>query len=183
MSYLTPRSLTSAALFAGLAATGALVSIPVGTVPFTLQVIVVLLAGLLLGPWLGAASMFVYLLLGLVAPVYAGGTSGLGVLFGPTGGYLFGFVVAAAAVGLMRDRLSAPGLLTLVGLGLVGLVPIYAIGSLWLALQLHVGVGAALSTGVAPFVVFDMSKALIAGMVARGMATLPLGLPATLRHR
>ena len=64
-------------------------SIPIGTVPFTLQVLFVLLASVLLGPRLAMLSVLAYLALGLVAPVYAGGTSGLGVLFGPTGGHLW----------------------------------------------------------------------------------------------
>ena len=71
---LTTRELTSAALFTALIAGGALVSIPIGTVPFTLQVLFVLLAGMLLGPRLAALSVLAYLALGLVAPVYAGGT-------------------------------------------------------------------------------------------------------------
>ena len=72
--------------------------------PFTLQVLFVLLAGMLLGPRLGGAERLAYLALGLVAPVYAGGTSGLGVLFGPTGGYLWGFLPAAVLTGAVVRR-------------------------------------------------------------------------------
>ena len=61
----------------------AFAAIPVGSVPFTLQVYVVLLAGMVLGPRLAALGVAAYLLLGLLAPVYAGGGSGLGVLLGP----------------------------------------------------------------------------------------------------
>ena len=181
MPPLTTRELTSAALFTALIAGGALVSIPIGTVPFTLQVLFVLLAGMLLGPRLAALSVLAYLALGLVAPVYAGGTSGLGVLFGPTGGYLWGFVLAALVTGavcargrpsrgrpsLARPSRERPSLARFAGAGLLGVAPIYALGAVWLAAQLHLSVGTALATGVAPFVWLDGLKALAAGFRVR----------------
>lgn len=182
MSSVSTRELTYAALFTALIAGGALVAIPIGSVPFTLQVLFVLLAGMLLGPRLAALSVLAYLALGLFAPVYAGGTSGLGVLLGPTGGYLWGFVLAA----LVTGALSAPGQASLarfVGAGLLGLVPIYALGAVWLAAQLHIGMGTALATGVAPFVWLDVLKAVTAGLAARSLVNLPLGLPSPQRGR
>ena len=182
MSRITTRELTYAALFTALIAGGAFVSIPIGSVPFTLQVLFVLLAGMLLGPRLAALSVLAYLALGLIAPVYAGGTSGLGVLFGPTGGYLWGFVPAA----LVTGAVCAPGqtsLVRFVGAGLLGLVPIYALGVVWLVAQLHIGAGAALVTGVAPFVWLDLLKAVAAGLAAHSLVSLPLGLPAPQRGR
>ncbi len=182
MSRTTTRELTYAAVFAALIAGGAFVALPIGSVPFTLQVLFVLLAGMLLGPRLAALSTLAYLALGLVAPVYAGGTSGLGVLFGPTGGYLWGFVLAALVTGAVcgEDRTS---LTRFVGAGLLGLVPIYALGAVWLAAQLHIGMDAALVTGVAPFVWLDVLKAVAAGLAARSVVSLPLGLPAPQRGR
>jgi biotin transport system substrate-specific component len=182
---LTPfatREITCAALFTALIAAGSYVAVPVGPVPFTLQVLFVLLAGMALGPRLGVLSVVAYLVLGLVAPVYAGGTSGFGVLFGPSGGYLWGFVFAALVTGLVA-RAGAPTLWRFVGAGLLGLVPIYVLGALWLALQLHVGAGAAIATGVAPFVWLDALKAVAAGLAARSLVNLPLGLPALQRDR
>ena len=104
MSRLTTRELATAALFTAILSVAAFVAIPVGSVPFTLQVYFVLLAGMVLGPRLGVLSVLAYLILGLFAPVYAGGTSGLGALFGPTGGYLFGFIGAAFVAGLIVER-------------------------------------------------------------------------------
>jgi biotin transport system substrate-specific component len=130
----TTREITYAALFTGLIAMGAFVALPVGPVPFTLQVLFVLLAGMVLGPRFGVLSVLAYLLLGLVAPVYAAGASGFAALFGPTGGYLWGFVLAALVTGLVSQA-GAPILPRLVGAGLLGLVPIYVLGTLWLALQ------------------------------------------------
>jgi len=182
LSRSTTRELTYAALFTALIAGGALVALPIGSVPFTLQVLFVLLAGMLLGPRLAALSTLAYLALGLVAPVYAGGTSGLGVLFGPTGGYLWGFVLAALATGAICGQ-RRTSLNRFVGAGLLGLVPIYALGAVWLAAQLHIGMDAALVTGVAPFVWLDVLKAAAAGLAARSVVSLPLGLPAPQRGR
>ena len=67
--------------------------------------------------------------------------------------------------------------------GLVGLVPIYAVGATWLAHQLDLSVAAAVSVGVLPFVVMDVMKALLAAGVARSLVSLPLGLPAAQRDR
>jgi biotin transport system substrate-specific component len=179
---LTTRELTYAALFTALIAGGALVSIPIGSVPFTLQVLFVLLAGMLLGPRLAALSVFAYLGLGLIAPVYAGGTSGLGVLFGPTGGYLWGFVLAALVTGAISTR-GRTSFTRFLGAGLLGLVPIYVLGAVWLAVQLRIGMVTTLATAVAPFVWLDMLKAAAAALAARGVVNLPLGLPALQRGR
>ena len=183
MPHLSTRDLAYTALFAALISIGALISIPVGTVPFTLQVLFVLVAGLYLGPWLGALSVCVYLLVGLVAPVYANSASGYGTLSGPLGGYLWGFVLAAWLVGWLRQRLNTESLFVTVPMALAGLLPIYALGTVWLAAQLHMGWWAAISAGVTPFVLFDCLKALIAALAIRALATLPLGLRAPLRPR
>jgi biotin transport system substrate-specific component len=179
---LTTRDLTYAALFTALIAGGALVAIPIGSVPFTLQVLFVLLAGMLLGPRLAVLSVLAYLALGLLAPVYASGTSGLGVLFGPTGGYLWGFVPAALVTGAVAAH-GRVSLARFVAAGLLGVTPIYALGAIWLAAQLHLDAATACATGVAPFVWLDALKAAAAGLAARSLVSLPLGLPAPQRGR
>src|SRR3954453_1386772 len=84
-----------------LTAVGAQIAIdvPPSPVPITGQTLAVVLAGAALGSRRGAASQALYLLLGLFLPVYAGGTSGGHVVWGSSGGYLFGFVIAAGLVG------------------------------------------------------------------------------------
>ena len=83
------------------------VPLPGGLVPVTLQSMVVILAGVMLGPALGASAMISYIALGATgAPVFAGGAGGFAHLFGPTGGYLLAFPAAAAAAGVIA---SAPG--------------------------------------------------------------------------
>ena len=182
MSRLSTRDIAYAALFTALTAAGAYIAIPVGSVPYTLQVLVVLLAGMVLGPRLGALSMVAYLVLGLIAPVYAGGTSGLGVLLGPTGGYLWGFILAVLVTGVIA-RLEHASLLRLMAAALAGLIPIYLMGTVWLALQLDMGVRAAVLAGVVPFVWVDVAKAVAAALTARALVSLSLGLPALQRDR
>jgi biotin transport system substrate-specific component len=88
--------------FSVFTAIGAQIAIPVNPVPFTLQTMIVLLAGALLGPKNGAYSQLVYLAAGAVGlPIYAGGTLGAAILFGPTGGYLLAFPLGAYLTGYL----------------------------------------------------------------------------------
>ncbi len=181
MTQLSTREIALAALFTALMALSAFVTIPAGSVPFTLQVYVVLLTGLVLGARVGALSVLAYLILGLLAPVYAGGASGIGALFGPTGGYLFGFIGAVIVTGFMAGtgRRTLPRLLIA---SVAGIVPIYALGAAWLAWQLDLSAGTAVLTGIVPFVWLDVLKAVAAALTARALVSLPLGLPASSRR-
>ena len=165
------RNLAQAALYTALIALGAFITVPLGPVPFTLQPLFVLLAGLTLGARLGALSTVAYIVLGLVAPVYAGGTSGIGVLLGPTGGYLIGFVLAAAVAGALG---STPRASTMrrVSAALAGLIPLYVLGASWLALSLQVSdYRTILVGGVLQFLPLDVVKAVAAGVLAQAMLT------------
>jgi biotin transport system substrate-specific component len=177
----TTPEIARVALFAALIAVGALVTVPLGPVPFTLQPLVVMLAAIVLGPRLAPASVIVYLALGLVAPVYAGGQSGLGVLLGPTGGYLVGFVVAAWLTGEMAHRGSA-SITRFFAAGLIGLIPVYALGAAWLSLHLEIeGIWEVLVVAVLPFVPLDAVKAFVAATLAWSLVSSPLGLGALRR--
>lgn len=176
MHRLTTREIAIAALFSALLAVSSFVAVPVGSVPFTLQTYTVLLAGLVLGPRLGLLSVLSYLILGLAAPVYSGGTSGLGALLGPTGGYLWGFLPAAVVAGAIA-RHRHRGLAGLSIAAATGLLPVYLIGVPWLAFQLDLGPQAAAAAGIIPFVWIDLIKAMAAALTARALVNLPLGLP------
>jgi biotin transport system substrate-specific component len=183
MNRLSTREISYVALFTALIAVGAFITIPLGPVPFTLQPLFVLLAGLVLGPRLGALSVIAYLILGLIAPVYAGGTSGLGVLFGPTGGYLVGFVLAAVVAGAV-SRSGTPSTSRFIVAGLAGLVPVYVLGASWLAISLGTtDPSVVLVGGVLQFLPLDVIKAAAAGVLAYSLVRSPLGLPASLRDR
>lgn len=96
------KGMVFSALFAAFTAAIAPVKIPLGftPVPITLQTLAVLLSGAVLGPYYGALSMILYIAVGALGlPVFAGGSSGIGVLFGPTGGYLFSYPIAAFVIG------------------------------------------------------------------------------------
>lgn len=170
---------------AALVGVGAYVAVPlVGGVPFTLQVFFVLLAGLVLGSRLAALSMLAYALVGLIAPVYAGGTSGLGVLFGPPGGYIWGFVAGAWLVGYLGEHVRPRGVVGCTLVSLAGIVPIYALGATWLALQLHTtSFNVVIWGGVLQFLPGDIVKAVLAALVVRALATTPVRLPSGLPVR
>lgn len=98
------KPLVFSALFAALTAAVSPIKIPLGftPVPITLQTLMVLLSGAMLGPYYGALAMILYVTVGALGlPVFAGGSSGIEVLFGPTGGYLLSYFIAAFVVGLM----------------------------------------------------------------------------------
>jgi len=173
--YLNASVMTRAALMAAFTAVAAQISIPLEPVPFTLQVLAVVLTGLLLGPRYGALAMAVYVLVGAVGvPVFAGFRGGLGVLFGDTGGYLLAYPLAAAVAGLAsrattnapRGRALAAGFLW----GSVALAVIYALGATWLAVLAGLSPAAALAAGVLPFVPFDLVKVGLATLVAVAVA-------------
>lgn len=170
--------------FALLTMLGTLVQIPLYPVPITLQVLFVLLSGLVLGSRLGALSQLEYLAIGLAgAPVFAGGKSGLAALFGPTGGYLLGFVLAAYVAGLVAERTARPGRARFFVAGLAGVAAVYLSGMVWLATWLSLGRGtswlgeiaSAWQVGVLPFIALDLVKAMIASAVTlsgRSLAAL-----------
>ena len=180
---MTTRDLTLTALFTGLTAVCAQISLtlPVVTgVPFTLQVFAVLVAGATLGARRGFVSQCVYLLLGGVGlPVFARMSGGLGVLLGPTGGYLWSFPVAAFAVGWSVDSASGAGtsrhrLTTgLYVAMIIGVAIIYALGVAGLyASRAAPSVAAAVRAGVLPFIWFDLLKACVAVPVALRVRSL-----------
>ena len=144
------------------------VPLPFTPVPVTAQPFAVLFVGAVLGARRGALAMLAYLAEGaLGAPVFAGGALGLAKLAGPTGGYLVGFVPAAAVCGALAergwDRRFASTLLAMA----LGTACLYACGLPWLAR--FVGGDRVLALGLAPFVVGDGLKIVLAALA------LPLG--------
>lgn len=131
MGRLSLRELILCALFVALVAVGALIRVPIGTDVFTLQFMFTLLAGLLLGPRLGATAVAVYILLGLMGvPVFASG-GGPGYILQPTFGYLIGFVVQAWFCGWAARRGAAVTFKRLLLVNLGGMVIVYAFGLVW----------------------------------------------------
>lgn len=176
---IEPRDITTAGLLAALLSASVLLTVRIGTVPFTLQVFVVVLIALVLEPVPAALSVGAYLALGAAGlPVFSGLTGGLGVLAGPTGGYLLGFLVGAAAGSALRDaveRSGWPGLPADAAGAAAVVVVTYLAGAAQLAAVTGMDAGAVLATGVAPFVVMDAAKAAAAvGMAAAIRRARPL---------
>ncbi|MEO0562800.1 MAG: biotin transporter BioY [Chloroflexota bacterium] len=156
------------AVFALLTAVASRVTIEIGTpVPFTLQVLTILLAGLVLGSRDGAASQLAYL--GLIAinlPVDARAL-GVAAFAGPTAGFLVGFPVMAFVAGALAERGGEKLWVRWVA-GLVGVAVLYVFGATWLKVVTGMTWGATISAAVAPFVALDMVKAIIAAALAEG---------------
>lgn len=178
-SVVVPRSaVTSTALVVGFALLTALmaqIEIPLWftPVPITGQTFAVLLTGAALGSTLGAASQLLYLGLGAVGlPFYSGGDGGWEVVTGATGGYLVGFVVAAYLVGLLAERRQDRTVLTAIPAFLAGSAVIYLFGVVWLAQELGVSTTEALELGMTPFVIGDLVKIVLAGLLLPSMWSL-----------
>lgn len=132
----------------------------------------VLLSGAALGARRGAAAQLLYVSLGAIGlPFYADASGGWTAATGATGGYLVGFVIAAAVVGRLAEQGEDRRPLTAVAAMLLGSTVIYVLGALWLAHNLDVSASQAVELGVAPFLIGDALKVVMAG----------LGLPATWR--
>ncbi|WP_254545520.1 biotin transporter BioY [Halomarina pelagica] len=175
----TVENVARAALLAALTGAFAYVAFPnpVSPTDITLQVLGVFLAGILLGPVWGGISMTLYLVAGLLgAPVFLGGSSGLGAFVGPTGGYLLSYPIAAAAIGAIvhggraaRDP-SAVGLARLVGAMVVGTAIIYALGTIGFAVAANVGLYEAFLVSAVAFIPAEALKMAAAVGVVRSDA-------------
>lgn len=161
------RPLVYTALFVALISVGAFIAIPIGPVPIVLQNMFVLLAGLILGPVRGLACVAVYLLVGLAGlPVFAGGTSGIGKLFGPTGGYLLGYLPAVLVTGVISRTLGGKPSSDILAM-IAGSVIVYAAGVPWLKIAFSLSWGKAVAAGMVPFLLGDILK-IAAGAVIAG---------------
>jgi len=148
-----------ASIFGAVTAAGAYIMIPLPPVPITLQTLFLYLAAALLGGRLGALSQVIYLLVGIIGfPVFAGGKAGLGVLFGPTGGYLLGFVAGAWVMGRIIEARNSPGPVWLSLTMITGTGVIYLFGVCQLMVVAKLSLEKALAAGVLPFLAGDAVK-------------------------
>lgn len=147
------------------------------TIPFTLQTMAVFITGGILGCKRGTLSIIVYLLLGIIGvPVFAEFSSGLGVLFGMTGGYIIGFIFTSLIVGFMCDKLGKK-LWVLVVSMILGLAVCYAFGTVWFMIVYTrtvepIDIIGALSLCVFPYLLFDLAKIAVATVVVNRLDKL-----------
>lgn len=185
--YTRTTALVLCGVFAALMAVCSFITIPLGftPIPINLATLGVFLTGGILGKKYGSISLIVYILLGAVGvPVFAGFKGGLGVLAGPTGGYIIGYLAAAFLTGLLVEivfrktasssesgsRSKTAGTAksrTLRFIGIIlsmiaGLAACYALGTAWFMISTGTGLGAAMLSCVIPFLPGDAVK-IVAG--------------------
>ena len=149
------------------------ITIPVGTIPVTLQTFAVALIGALFGVVRGTAALFVYLIMGLVGiPVFSSFNGGVTALLGPTGGYILGFLFDVAIVGIfsnisLQNKVAKTALLYF-GM-ILAMAVCYFFGTLWFITVYSgggaIGVGAALMLCVVPYLLPDAIKLFIAAVL------------------
>ncbi|MFA4823950.1 MAG: biotin transporter BioY [Methanoregula sp.] len=161
------RVIAYSAAFIGLIALGSWISVPIGYIPFTLQTLFVIMAGIIMHRY-GAIPVLLYIILGVLGlPLFHNGMAGLGVLLGPSGGYLIGFIFAALITGLAYEQNSK---LIRIGGIVVATGVIYLFGVAWLMYSLKLGFLPAITTGVLPFIAGDAIKAAAAYLIGQRIA-------------
>ncbi len=148
-----------------------IVQIPMPTgVPITLQTFAVALSGYVLGPWMGAATALLYMLLGLVGiPVFSGFTAGPGVLFGVTGGFIWGFILMATLCGIgARMKDTTAGFVLAIAFGVLGLLTCHLLGVLQFSMVTKNSIPASILMVSVPYLIKDVASVIGANLV--GMA-------------
>lgn len=157
---MTWRRHLPTALLAAALCVMAPVAVPLGPMPVTFATLGIYLTAGLLGPWRGAAAVGLYLLMGAVGvPVFAGFSAGFPVLFGVSGGFLWGYLPCVIVAGLLCRRGRSEK--TAVYLA-VGTAALYAVGVAWYTWQTGVGLGAALLTVAVPCLIGEIVKIAVA---------------------
>jgi biotin transport system substrate-specific component len=137
-------------------------NIPISPVPISLGSMAVYFAVTVLGMKRGTVSVVLYILLGLVGlPVFSNFSGGAGKLFGPTGGYIIGYIFLALLFGFFVEHWKNNLGMNIAG-AVLGTLVLYLFGTVWLAYQLNLGFVAALWAGVIPYIPGDIVKLIIA---------------------
>jgi biotin transport system substrate-specific component len=178
---LSLRGMVYAAMFGAITAVGAYIVIPLPLVPITMQTFFVSLASALLGGALGALSQIIYVLIGVIGfPVFAGGKAGFGVLIGPTGGYLAGFIVGAYLIGKLIELKEQPGFVWMASAMIIGHIALYTLGVAQLMFVAKLSLAKAFTIGVIPTLPGGIIKILAAAFIAgklRGKIRWPVATP------
>lgn len=172
IDHLFARSITTdvvmVAAGAALTAIAAQLTVPLWPVPVTAQTLAVLLVGSALGPLRGSLAMALYAILGIVGlPVFSDASHGFGVIAGPSGGYIIGFIGAAGLTGWLAKREWDHRIVGAIASFAAGSVVVFAVGLPWLAASLHLSLASTLQFGLYPFIVGGVVKALLAAGIIR----------------
>ena len=144
-------------------------SIPIGPVPISLTPLTILLSVYILGTASGSVATLLYVFLGAVGlPVFGGFTGGFGIIAGPTGGYIIGYVFLALISGWFVEHFYNMVWVQYLGMCL-GMAVLYAFGTAWLAYVAHMTFAEALTVGVLPFIAVDMIKMAVSIILGRAV--------------
>lgn len=165
-----PNRALIAILGSWVIAGSAWIQVPMLPVPMTMQTLAILLVGIFCGARLAAETTGAYLVQGAIGlPVFAGGAGGLAHFAGPTGGYLVGFLLAAALIGFLADRGWNRGWIKPLAALAVGHLFVFVPGVLWLAE--YTGMSGAIAAGFTPFIAGTVVKTLLALAIFKGVIT------------
>ena len=140
-------------------------SLPIGVIPISFTNLAIYFAVYALGRKKGTLSYIVYLFIGLIGlPVFSGFSGGFAKIFGPTGGYLIGFIFMAFISGIFIDKFSNKIYMCFFGM-ILGTIVTYIFGTAWLAYQAKITFNMALVVGVLPFIPGDMVKIIVASLI------------------
>lgn len=162
---LSTKDMIICGIFASITAILSQISIPLPftTVPLTMQVFAVALSGIILGTKKGFISQIIYILIGAIGmPVFAQMSGGMGVIVGPTGGFILGFPFMALVIGYFSEKFKS-SLYIIVGM-IIGLIIDYTIGTLMFSSVTNMDLNKSLMACVIPFIPVDLLKV--------GMATV-----------
>ena len=180
------RTLTQMALFAALIGAGAFIHIPFGPFFLSLQTMMVMLTGFMLGPKKAILAMILYLACGFVGlPVFGRGKAGPTSFLGPTAGYFAGFVLGAAIAGLGKYVTGGKfrRLAGMVLFGALGTIALLGLGAVWMRYSLFDSWHTALTAGFYPFLPGDMVKMLAAAVIKETFFPEPNRQTTTRHHR
>lgn len=162
---INTRQLTLVGVMAAVTCILGPLSLPIGVIPISLTNLVIYFAVYVLGRKRATLSYIVYLFIGLIGlPVFSGFSGGFTKLFGPTGGYLIGFIFMAFISGIFIDKFSSKIYMCFLGM-ILGTIVTYVFGTAWLAYQANLTFNAALAVGVIPFIPGDIVKMIIASLI------------------
>lgn len=166
MKRFAVRDMTATALMAAVLCVVAPFSLPVGVIPLSLASLVVLLSPALLGTKRGVTAILLYILIGAIGlPVFSGFRGGIGVLAGPTGGFIVGYLFCGLIVGLCCDRWRGKWLAYPLAM-IAGTAALYVFGTAWLVVSSGTSLSAAVALCVTPFLLGDAVKITAATLIA-----------------
>ncbi|MCI8590454.1 MAG: biotin transporter BioY [Clostridiales bacterium] len=165
------KKLVLCALFAALIAVCSQILIPISAIPINLALFAVWMCGAVLGWLYGSIAVITYIALGAIGiPVFTNFRGGIGVLAGPTGGYIVGYLVGVLLCGALIGRFSKTFWMYPVAMTL-GCIVCYAFGTLWYMILTHTGLISALTMCVLPYLPGDVIKIILASLISYKLNT------------